>query len=237
MPTSTADAGRFDNRARNAAMRKIVTAAVLIAAMTSWSCQSQIDEIIKSIQSVDILKSAPSVAAGRAAYREKDYRTALSEWTPLAEQGNASAQYYLAIMYHKGRGVPRDDAEAHRWYRRAASQDHQRAQYNLGIMYAKGQGVSRDYVKAANWYRKAARLGYAKAQYNLGLMHLRGRGGARNPALTYKWLSLAAARLPEGKYRDDAARLLDDLGSRISPAQRARGRRLARHWRTAHDGR
>jgi hypothetical protein len=32
--------------------------------------------------------------------------TALRELTPLAEQGNADAQYYLGVMYHKGRGVP-----------------------------------------------------------------------------------------------------------------------------------
>jgi len=46
----------------------------------------------------------------------------------LAEQGNAFAQYNLALMYGKGEGegegegegVPKDDKEAVKWYRLAA---------------------------------------------------------------------------------------------------------------------
>ena len=38
----------------------------------------------------------------------------------LAEQGVASAQYNLALMYANGEGVPENDAEAVKWYRKAA---------------------------------------------------------------------------------------------------------------------
>lgn len=40
----------------------------------------------------------------------------------LAEQGNAFAQYNLALMYGKGEGegVPKNDKEAVKWYRLAA---------------------------------------------------------------------------------------------------------------------
>jgi hypothetical protein len=37
-----------------------------------------------------------------------DYATALKEWTPLAEQGYADAQYNLGDMYRYGLGVPHD---------------------------------------------------------------------------------------------------------------------------------
>ncbi len=57
-----------------------------------------------------------------AAYQRGDYATALREWRPLAEQGNTEAQYGLGVMYDKGRGVPRDHAEALQWYRKAAEQ-------------------------------------------------------------------------------------------------------------------
>ncbi len=38
--------------------------------------------------------------------------TALREWRPLADQGNAKAQSGLAGMYAKGLGVPKDYGKA-----------------------------------------------------------------------------------------------------------------------------
>jgi uncharacterized protein len=49
---------------------------------------------------------------GVAAYNAGDYATALAEFKPLAEQGDASAQYNLAQMYRRGEGVIEDDKEA-----------------------------------------------------------------------------------------------------------------------------
>ena len=39
-----------------------------------------------------------------------------------AEQGLAAAQYRPASMYHEGRGLPQDDAEAVRWFCEAVNQ-------------------------------------------------------------------------------------------------------------------
>ncbi|MCH8098520.1 MAG: sel1 repeat family protein [Proteobacteria bacterium] len=60
------------------------------------------------------------VDEGVVAYNRGDYATALREWRPLAEQGDAEAQFNLGLMYYKGRGVPQDYAEAVKWYRLAA---------------------------------------------------------------------------------------------------------------------
>lgn len=49
----------------------------------------------------------------------------------VAEKGNAEAQYNLGLCYARGDGVPRDFAEAVKWYRKAAEQNHTGAQYNL----------------------------------------------------------------------------------------------------------
>ena len=38
-----------------------------------------------------------------------------------AEQGDATAQYNLALMYDNGRGVPQDYVQAHKWYNLAAA--------------------------------------------------------------------------------------------------------------------
>ena len=61
---------------------------------------------------------------GLDAVKRGDYATALREWEPLAEQGNASAQLNLGVMYGMGRGVIRDDVYAHMWGNIAATNGH-----------------------------------------------------------------------------------------------------------------
>ena len=56
-----------------------------------------------------------------------------------ADQGHASGQLNLGVMYDNGEGVLKDDAEAVRWYRLAADQGDAAAQFNLGLMYANGR--------------------------------------------------------------------------------------------------
>jgi TPR repeat protein len=73
-----------------------------------------------------------------------------------ADQGTAIAQHNLGVKYSKGEGVPKDYAEAVRWYRKAADQGNAGAQHNLGLMYYNGQGVPQDYVRAHMWFNLAA---------------------------------------------------------------------------------
>ena len=68
---------------------------------------------------------------GLNAYEKEDYSTALREWTPLAEQGDALAQYNLGLMYDKGQGVPQDYKTAVKWYTLAAEQGDPDSQRNL----------------------------------------------------------------------------------------------------------
>ncbi len=74
-----------------------------------------------------------TLAIASALLRGTDYATALKEWRPLAEQGDAGAQNILGLMYATGEGVPQDNNEAVRWYRLAAEQGDDRAQYILGM--------------------------------------------------------------------------------------------------------
>ena len=95
---------------------------------------------------------------GVAAYDRRDYETALREFRPLAEQGNAKAQYNLGLMYYDGKGFPQDYAEAVKWYRKAAEQGYAKAQYNLGLMYVGELGVPQDYVQTHMWLDLAASI-------------------------------------------------------------------------------
>ncbi len=90
------------------------------------------------------------------AYLGGDDASALQECKPLAEQGDAKAQYILGRMYDLGEGVPQDYAEAAKWYRKAAEQGDAKAQFALGAMYSYGRGVPQDYVQAHKWYNLAA---------------------------------------------------------------------------------
>jgi hypothetical protein len=73
-----------------------------------------------------------------------------------AEQGNATAQFNLALLLDNGEGVDKDYAQAAQWYRKAAEQGVPRAQFNLGAMYANGDGVALNFVEAYFWLDLAA---------------------------------------------------------------------------------
>ena len=57
----------------------------------------------------------------------------LQNGPPLAEAGYATAQANLGLMYDLGLGVDEDDAEAVKWYRKAAEAGIASAQINLGL--------------------------------------------------------------------------------------------------------
>ena len=59
---------------------------------------------------------------GLAAYGRSDYANAMRILLPLAEKGNANAQYDLGMMYRNGQGVTQDYTEAFKWSRLAAAQ-------------------------------------------------------------------------------------------------------------------
>ncbi len=105
-----------------------------------------------------------------AAYQRGDYATALREWRPLAEQGDADAQHNLGVMYNTGRGVPQDYAKAVKWFRKAAEQGDGGGQYNLGNMYSDGNGVAKDFVLAHMWYNLAAVQGNFGSGWQRGVI-------------------------------------------------------------------
>jgi TPR repeat protein len=162
---------------------------------------------------------------GFAAYKLGDYATALKFWRPLAEQGDASAQVKLGLMYEIGQGVLKDDAEAVKWYRNAAERGVAEAQANLGYMYSSGRGLPKDRHEAIKWYRKAAKQGHAAAQNSLGIMYARGEGAPKDNFLAYMWFFLAA------ELSDNEARKNRDLMvPLLTREQVVKAERMAREW-------
>lgn len=103
-------------------------------------------------------------------YIRGDYAAAVNQFREAAEQGDAAAQYNLALMYGNGKGVPQDDTEAMKWYSRSAEQGYAYAQYNLSMVYYFGQGVPQDYVAAYKWLILAADQGEDHAKEALPML-------------------------------------------------------------------
>ncbi|APG63146.1 hypothetical protein LPB140_10495 [Sphingorhabdus lutea] len=106
---------------------------------------------------------AQNVEVGVEAYNKGDYAEAFREFEPLAEQGDARAQYNLGFMYSDGQGVAQDYAMAVKYYRLAADQGKANAQFSLGLRYGLGEGVAQNYLLAHMWLNIASANGAEKA--------------------------------------------------------------------------
>ncbi|MEO9574124.1 MAG: tetratricopeptide repeat protein [Tateyamaria sp.] len=110
--------------------------------------------------------SAQDYDKGWAAYESGDFETALQEFRPLAEQGNADAQLRLGRMHDKGEGVTQHHVEAVKWYRLSAEQGEKFALYYLADAYRDGRGVIQDNLYAHMWFNIGASLGFKLAALN-----------------------------------------------------------------------
>lgn len=83
-----------------------------------------------------------------------------------AEGGNVEAMHAMGALYHHGRGVPRSDAEATKWFLMAADLDHPGSQTIVGMMFVQGGEMG----SGKYWLRRAACQGDPTAQRQLELL-------------------------------------------------------------------
>lgn len=130
----------------------------------------------------------------------------------------------MGTIYDHGLGVPKDKAEAVRWYfkganqgdsnarsnlryiyehgqgipldelRKAADQGDLAAKSNLGYTYANGLRVTKDEVEAVKWYRKAADQGEVTAQFILGVVYANGQGVLKDEIEALAWFNVSAMK-------------------------------------------
>ncbi len=84
-----------------------------------------------------------------------DFPAALHLLRPLADQGDAEAQYRIGQIYEQAQTANNNGAEALKWYRLAAVQGHPNAQFSLGRLYVIGRDISQNYVQAYKWFTLA----------------------------------------------------------------------------------
>ena len=117
-----------------------------------------------SILCMSLWVQAADLKAGLDAYDRGDYETAERELLSLAEEGNAEAQFRLAVMHEYVRGSLGNPLEAFHWYRKAAESGHPKAQVQLAIHYRDGIIVGRNLVEAYAWFDNAAGQGIENAE-------------------------------------------------------------------------
>ncbi len=150
---------------------------------------------------------AADVAAGWAAYQKGDHARALKILKPLAEAGNADAQYDLGSMYSDGHGVPRDPREAKAWWEKAANQGQTDAEFSLGflLLYGAGEGdtaIAADPAAGLPWIEKAGSQGSLAAQQFLAYQYWSGTLLPADQAKAVYWASrMAESGRPEAEYQ------------------------------------
>jgi TPR repeat protein len=162
---------------------------------------------------------AQSVKAGIEAWQQADYAAAVTIWRPLAERGDADAQFNLGQAYRLGRGVPLNLASAKTWFERAASSGHVDAQTTLGLLLFQNG----EQPQGLKWLKQAAEQGETRALLVYGTALYNGDGVTQDRVLGYAYVSRAAAR-GLGPAKDTLAQL-DQL---MPLTERQKGAALAR---------
>lgn len=81
-----------------------------------------------------------------------------------AESGDAKAQYDLGFYYRDGKGIEKNDADAAKWFNKAAEQGLVEAEVALSDFYEKRE----NYIESLKWYKKLAERGFPHAQTIMG---------------------------------------------------------------------
>lgn len=160
-----------------------------------------------------------SVKAGIEAWQRADYPSAVAIWRPLAEAGDADAQFNLGQAYRLGRGVPLNLAIAKGWFGRAAEAGHLDAETTLGLLLFQNG----DQLQGLKWLRRAAEQGEPRALLVYGTALYNGDGVTQDRVLGYAYVSRAAQQglVP-------ARETLEQLDTLIPVADRQKGIALSR---------
>lgn len=112
------------------------------------------------------------------AYGIKRYDQAFAEFSYLADEGDATAAYYLGKMYANGEGVEKNDQKAIEYYEKAESAYNIDATYELAEILLNDAEDSNDqnFENGLKYLKRAAYAGQANALYQLGEFYEKGQG-------------------------------------------------------------
>jgi TPR repeat protein len=136
--------------------------------------------------------ATPSVAAGIAAARNRNFALARANFLPLAVKQDADAQRALGQLLMLDCTGMQDKSAAIDWLAKSVATGNVEAEILLGRAYMAGSGVAQDDGKAFSLFTQAAATSNAVAQMELGYLYLSGRGITQDRYQGLQWTVKAA---------------------------------------------
>lgn len=115
-----------------------------------------VPEEIKEKEEVRAIKKESAFDQAITTYKEGNFTKANLLFSQAAQEGNSTANYYLAKMYKDGKGVTKNIKKSYELMLKAAEGGCEDAYYEVADMIRTGNGTESNRTKAKTWYEKAA---------------------------------------------------------------------------------
>jgi len=212
----------------------VLASAALMMPQTSWADETKVEaETPESpVPNATYDESQPGandprVKEGFAAYKAGDFKQAYDIWLPLAEAGNAEAQFRVGRLYDFGEGVQPDIELTIYWYQRSSTKMHLSGIYNLAFTLF-WEDQYRDRNKGLQLFKRAAVLGHIKAQQQYGIA-LAIMSENQDYSMAFKWLYISWVNGNES-----AIKPIEKLTIQSNNISRANGIKMMREWFQTH---
>lgn len=136
------------------------------------------------------------------------------------QQENVNATYKIGLKYYNGQGVPKNNAEAMKYFNKAAEQGHADAQYILGRMYEYDVDIpgEQEAMNAQKNFTKKVDAGFEKPSDTKNYLVSMG-----NLMQNFNQIQAEAVKW----YKKAASRLQSNIEKNMTSAQVAEGQRKA----------
>lgn len=128
---------------------------------------------------------------GLVRFEQGDFDGAQEALKPLADEGDARAQYIMGVIALNGLAGEPQPNEGAAWLLLAAEQNYVEAQVELARLYKTGEGVEQDLSRMVHWYRRAAEQGHVGAQLFIADAYAYGQGVEPDNVAAYMWYEVA----------------------------------------------
>lgn len=167
---------------------------------------------------------AGSVCAGLPeairSYEAGLYADALSEFTYLADEQDATALYYLGQMYENGQGVEKDTTKATEYYQKADALGNMQASVQLAKTVFYDDTIENNKEIGLEYLKKTAYNGSADALYELGEIYHTGNGVDKDYSYAFGYYLMASMK---GEKRAQHKLALSYINGRGTPQDFANG--------------
>jgi TPR repeat protein len=144
------------------------------------------------LSSFSVLSKGNDLEQGIYEINRGEFQAAIAQFRPLVNEGDAPAQYQMALIYQHGYSVPKDGMKALELFELSATQNYPDAQFELALIYSEGKLVKQDIKKAFELTQKAAKKDLPNAQFNLAVMYATGTGVKQDNFKASRWYKNAA---------------------------------------------